>query len=295
MTNRICRIDVSDHRLDPALAEVRLVVSPERIDAATTVRARLLGPRCQYSTTVEIVYHFQPIPETASDAITLRALIPEPSLWEPECPFLYEGPVELWQDGTRVDAWNISHGLRTVTLGPKGLRVNGRPLLLRGWDVSQELARRPASDGSIPPPALGEGVRGRGYRSNTSPPQPSPKAGGANESGCNLLIIPDDAFEQTCHDADRFGCFLLTRQRQGVDTPRSSSHLGWLLAPGESRPADLPAGALVGAELDDTHPTPPTGVDFVVAPPHLAVAATLPCLVLGEGPTPIPLGTITPP
>ena len=30
-------------------------------------------------------------------------VIPEPSLWEPACPFEYDLTVELWEDGERAD------------------------------------------------------------------------------------------------------------------------------------------------------------------------------------------------
>jgi hypothetical protein len=62
----------------------------------------------------------------------MRAIIPEPNFWEPETPFLYRGPVELWQKGQLCDTVQISHGLRTVELGQRGVRVNGHPLTLRG-------------------------------------------------------------------------------------------------------------------------------------------------------------------
>ena len=73
----------------------------------TQVRGRLTGPRCPYTTTVEVAYpfreHSRDYGEGGSPRLTLRAIIPEPSWWDPQTPFLYEGPVELWQDGRLVD------------------------------------------------------------------------------------------------------------------------------------------------------------------------------------------------
>src|SRR5262249_29495474 len=53
-------------------------------------------------------------------------------LWTPETPFLYQAIVELWQSGQRCEVVHFRHGLRTIQLGPRGLVLNGRPLVLRG-------------------------------------------------------------------------------------------------------------------------------------------------------------------
>ena len=33
-----------------------------------------------------------------------RVLIPEPNLWKPETPFTYEGVIELWHDGKKIES-----------------------------------------------------------------------------------------------------------------------------------------------------------------------------------------------
>src|SRR6266852_987779 len=119
MTNRILHIDLRSHSTIPAEAEVRITVVPERLTPTTEVRGRLMGPRCLFANTIEVAYHLRPLPPgspTTPGALVLRAIIPEASLWEPECPFLYEGPVELWQDGQRCERVMVRHGLRTVAL-----------------------------------------------------------------------------------------------------------------------------------------------------------------------------------
>jgi beta-galactosidase/beta-glucuronidase len=130
MSNRIVRVTLHDHSLVPASAELRVSVVAERLDAGTQLRGRLMGPRCRFATTVEIAYHLRPL-----DALTARVIIPEASLWEPETPHLYAGPIELWQDGARADVVEVTHGLRRLDLGPRGLRVNGKPVALRGRRV----------------------------------------------------------------------------------------------------------------------------------------------------------------
>src|SRR5262249_55002250 len=64
--------------------------------------------------------------------LTMRVVIPEASFWEPESPFLYQGPVELWQDGERRDRVTVRHGLCSWSLTSRGLRWNGKRLTLRG-------------------------------------------------------------------------------------------------------------------------------------------------------------------
>src|SRR5262245_22561907 len=132
MTSRILRVELRDHSLDPATAEVRVTVHAEHA-AGAEVRGRLMGPRCRFASTVEVAYHLRPLP--GGDALSRRVLLPEASLWEPETPHLYVGPVELWQGGVRVDVVEVRHGLRSLAVGPRGLRVNGKLLALRGRHV----------------------------------------------------------------------------------------------------------------------------------------------------------------
>src|SRR5690349_5726458 len=119
MPNRVRHAEARDQALSPAQAEVHVLVTPEARTPATEVRGRLMGPSCPYSSTVEIAYALRPLP-AEGEALVCRVIIPEPSLWEPESPFLYRGPVELWQDGACCDRVTLSHGLRNLSLGPRG-------------------------------------------------------------------------------------------------------------------------------------------------------------------------------
>ena len=135
MSNRIRNIHVKDHSLVPAEAELRLTVELEQITPTTEVRGRLMGPRCRYSSTVEVAYPLRPVADTGPLRRGFRVIIPEACMWDPVSPFLYEGPVELCEEGRRVDQVHVSHGLRSLSMGPKGLRVNGQLLALRGREV----------------------------------------------------------------------------------------------------------------------------------------------------------------
>jgi len=137
MSNRIRHIQIDNICLVPAEAELRLGVELEQVTPATEVRGRLMGPRCPYSSTVEIAYPLWPARDSEPGQLAYRVIIPEANLWDPVSPFLYEGPVELWEEGRRVDEVHVSHGLRSLTVGARGLRINGRPFQLRGREVEE--------------------------------------------------------------------------------------------------------------------------------------------------------------
>ncbi|HVS39154.1 MAG TPA: hypothetical protein VMS17_26585, partial [Gemmataceae bacterium] len=134
MSNRLQRIHVIDRSLDPAQAELWVTAQTDHVTATTELRGRLTGPRCLYAATVEVAYPLRPFarrPEGLSGPAA-RVVIPEPSLWDPQGPFLYQGTVELWEDGRCCDRASFRHGLRRILIGPHGLRVNGRAMSLRG-------------------------------------------------------------------------------------------------------------------------------------------------------------------
>jgi hypothetical protein len=115
MSNRIRRTTVEVRRLSPAEAEVWVVAEVDAVTLATELRGRLVGPRCPGTSTVEVAYPFRPPPRPGAEALgtlAVRALIPEPNLWTAEMPFVYEGPLELWQDGRRCDLATVSVALK---------------------------------------------------------------------------------------------------------------------------------------------------------------------------------------
>lgn len=140
MTNRISEIRIVDHLHDPTQPEIWIDVVPETESATLEVHGRLMGPRCLYASTVEVAYPLRPfgrLPDGWSP-LARRVIVPEASLWEPESPFLYQGPVELWQDGACCDRISISRGLRRLQLGPDGVLLNGRAFNIRGASTFPE-------------------------------------------------------------------------------------------------------------------------------------------------------------
>ena len=176
MSNRIVGVDILTTRFDPTEAEVTVVATPEQPADNLELRGRLMGPRCPYADTVEVAYNLRPL--TAQDDLPrARVIIPEASPWEPETPFLYDGPLELWRGDAKLDERRVSYGLRSLALRRKGLVLNGKPFSFRGVKVSH----------------LDEGQARR-----------------LHDAQFNLLYAPvtgdDDALWQL---ADRYGFFVL--------------------------------------------------------------------------------------
>ena len=204
-----------------------------------------------FATTIEVAYHLRPLlVPTGRPALTMRAIIPEASLWEPETPHLYSGPVELWQDGASCDVVEVRHGLRHISLGPRGLRLNGRMLRLRGRAVDR----------------LDEA-----------------EAIGLRLAGYNLLVAPvGDETGAVWEVADRIGFLVLGRWQAGVsadrlrDVARHPSCLGWLAGEDAPEAAEIPPGTFVGTERGETGA-------FVVTPATRLGESRLPALVRATG------------
>ena len=109
MTNRIVDIQVRTQRLSPAEAELWVIVTTEFTTAGTAIRGRFVGPKCAVSSTIEVAYPLRPFERkpVGVSQLAVRVVIPEPSLWEPECPFVYDGLIELWQDGHCADVRQV--------------------------------------------------------------------------------------------------------------------------------------------------------------------------------------------
>src|SRR5262249_48858073 len=107
--NHIRSIEVHDHVVTPAEADIWLTVTPDRMTPTTEARGRFVGPHCASRSTVEVAYPLRR--RTAPDHSTsfaMRVVIPDPSLWTPEHPLEYHGQIELWQDGQRCDVRQVT-------------------------------------------------------------------------------------------------------------------------------------------------------------------------------------------
>ena len=69
-----------------------------------------------------------------AEAVTRQRLrVPDPDLWGPDSPSLYEARTTVVDDGTTLDEETTRFGIRRLQLDPEhGLRINGVPVELRG-------------------------------------------------------------------------------------------------------------------------------------------------------------------
>jgi hypothetical protein len=277
MPNRILRTMFSVSRLDPAEAEIWISVYPERLTSETVVRGRFTGPRCVYASTVEVAYplreHSREYEKTGDPHIRVRALIPEPNLWDPISPFLYDGVLELWQGKECCEQRRFRQGLRALGLSSQGLFWNSRPLTLRGTTctgLTEEEAR-----------AL-------------------------HTAGCNALVAAvGTATADIWELAERFGFLMIGRmasREQLRPRKENTSSIGWLVTSEfwnsdsllRSAPIVLGSpprpssdhGCFVGLELDEPPIEPlPRAFTFVACTEErLPVLAQVqrPKLVLGK-------------
>ncbi len=224
MPNRIREVRCS-FRLDPVESVVEIAVRPDHVAATTELRGQLVGPRCAVCSTLEVAHPLRQARPEALDELRARVVLPEAGFWDPERPFLYDGSVELWEADGQVDEHPLKVSLRSIGLGPGGLRINGRPLTLRGVERDR-LAENDAA-------AL-------------------------RQAGINLLLAPVSAVG-LWDAADRLGFLVLGRLTDAADwgqTVALSQHpcsLGWLLPPELERPVRWPP-FLVGYDLGQAEP-----------------------------------------
>jgi hypothetical protein len=254
MTNRIRRIEIRDHVLNPVEAEVWVQVFLDRTTESTKIRGRLAGPTCDYASTVVVSYPLRPHVTNAPEPSRLskRVVIPEPSWWEPVSPFLYQGSVELWEDEQLCEQVEIRHGFRVLRRQAAGFSFNGRPLTVRG-------------------------VRHRG--------QTRAELLQLREAGINTIVAAKGDEEAILWDmTDRLGFLVIGKASangQGFERERSlSQHIscfGWLLDPetqagprGNDGDARLKTYGLCGIALQRPGQLPHKGIDFVLCDESLA-------------------------
>jgi len=59
--------------------------------------------------------------------------VPNPALWSPESPHLYDLTVELAQGNTTIDRYTLPVGIREIRVEGNALLLNGQPIYLQGF------------------------------------------------------------------------------------------------------------------------------------------------------------------
>lgn len=113
MTNCIVQWAVQQKRLSISEAELWVVVTPELLTSTTSLRGKLVGPRCVGIETIQIAYPFRMMPTPhGATSLAAKIIVPEPNLWMEETPFLYDGFIELWDRDECADRNNFSIRLK---------------------------------------------------------------------------------------------------------------------------------------------------------------------------------------
>jgi hypothetical protein len=252
-------IQMITQALGPTRAEA--VISSDAADGpaneAATLSGRLVGPQCLLATTVEVAYALRPLPTDPANPrrCSARVIVPEPSLWAPETPFLYRAHVlRSWAPGPVV----LDHGFRRFALSPSGFLLNGQPIVLRAARCSS-LTDTEARD--------------------------------LRQAGINTLLAPIEATEVQ-DQADRWGFLVFGpwsaghKVEQARALRRHASWAGWVLPSGTEIDDALVErqreGDLVGCEGPSPSGERPLAVRFVVVPEGDPGVNDLPQITLVE-------------
>jgi hypothetical protein len=177
MAERIRSVTVRPIRLTPTEAELAVRIDVDGPADDAEVHGRLMGPRCKYAKTIEVAYPIRRLPGGTAGHVG-RVIIPEPSWWDPESPFLYGGPVELWEGGQTAERVQVRGGLYHASAAGGRLTWNGRPLELRAV---------------VEPGVTAE------------------QLSAVRASGANLLVVAADDLPGLCTAADEIGLLLAGR------------------------------------------------------------------------------------
>src|SRR5262245_53705536 len=270
-SNRLKGIEGHKLTVSPAEADIWFKVAVQRVTPGTEVRGRIVGPRCLFAQTAEVVSPLRSVRDTEEEqgVLIARTAIPNPGFWDPDNPLLYRVVFELWQDGQRCVASGFDLGFRMIEMGTSNVLVNRRPFLL------QAMASLPAS---------------------------REEAATRRQAGYNLVLAGQGQWHWWIR-ANPMGFLLLEKVALSTLTPPyinllspQPCFLGFVLGKellDHSRSetesflrAWQERNVLIGLELEGSPPPPlPNGLSFLVCPGSLLPAlstTSLPKIVLRE-------------
>lgn len=100
---KIASTTIEPARGSQASVEFAIRVELDGPAAGCAVTGRVVGPRAAGMTTVEVAYPLTPV-VVSDTAVSLKGVIPEPSLWTRETPLGYAWSVELRVNGEVTDS-----------------------------------------------------------------------------------------------------------------------------------------------------------------------------------------------
>jgi len=99
---KIVSTSIEPGRGSQACVEFVIRVSLTGPPTECEVTGRVVGPQAKGFTTLEIAYTLVPV-EASDNVVSLRCVIPEPTLWTRDAPFGYAWSVEVRVNGALTD------------------------------------------------------------------------------------------------------------------------------------------------------------------------------------------------
>ena len=140
---RVERIDLRDVDVRPELA-------CGTCDARVFVRVRLANLRAG-ARTVRVTGRFgsrrldlgsTTVPGRGERDLQTRVSLPNPRLWSPERPYLYDVRLTAATGGRTVAAHSLKSGVRSIKVANGRLYLNGKPLTMRGVGYHEDTEQR---------------------------------------------------------------------------------------------------------------------------------------------------------
>jgi beta-galactosidase len=217
------------------------------------------------------------LPADARAERSQELAVAKPRLWSPESPDLYTLVQQIRIDGAIVDERRTRFGIRTVSLdATNGLRINGRPVLLRGGNIHHDnymLGAAGFADADTRKVAL---MKAAGYNAIRSAHNPASQAtlDAADELGMLVIDEAFDAWSKSKRDKD-YARFFKSDWEQDIDSLVVSgrnhpSVLFWSIGneiPGDGTPEGVETGRKLAERVRKLDPTRPVTQGINADPP----------------------------
>jgi beta-galactosidase len=237
---------------------VSKVVSPTGETVARTIQSQTVGAKAKAQS-------------------KSRLDLAHPKLWSPDAPNLYTLVQELRVDGVVVDERRTRFGMRTVTIDAvNGLRLNGKPLELRGGNIHHDnymLGAAGLPDADRRKVAL---MKAAGYNAIRNAHNPASQATleAADELGMLVINEAFDSWNKSKRSQD-YSRFFAENWAQDIDSLVISgrnhpSVIFWSIGneiPEDGTPEGVATGQNLAARVRQLDPTRPVTQGVNADPP----------------------------
>lgn len=189
--------------------------------AATPAKVELLSKVVSHTgETVAQTTQKQTVGAKSKAQLNARLDVVRPDLWSPDAPNLYTLVQELRVNGVVVDERRTRFGMRTVTIDAvNGLRINGKPLELRGGNIHHDnymLGAAGLPDADRRKVAL---MKAAGYNAIRNAHNPASQATLEAADELGMLVI-DEAFDSwnKSKRAQDYSRFFAQNWEQDIDS-----------------------------------------------------------------------------